>query len=313
MSQRSQRKSSRVTTATPCARCSGGRRAQRVGHHEHGGRDRRLRERMRARRDAARHLQVDALVVPGVPRRPRSARICAPAARRRAGWRCGSGRGCAASRARCSAQAEERAAVDRDHLVHAVAEDEAAIEHRDLRFGERHELAVQVAGLRHGVLPLHFLNHSRMAVPRAADDARHRHASPAPPPGYSPSGLPSSVTLTTPTFWPALHRRDAAAAGCTKSALTFSRHRRAAATRSRSSVERRPSARRGALPDLERADRLALRVQLHGVEELEAVVEQLLALLRARRCRNSCRAPPRAAAAGRASPRRSGSSPALSV
>ena len=40
------------------------------------------------------------------------------------------------------------APVDRHDFVDAVAVDEAAVEHRDLRIGERQELAVQVDDLR---------------------------------------------------------------------------------------------------------------------------------------------------------------------
>jgi hypothetical protein len=40
--------------------------------------------------------------------------------------------------------AEGHAAVHRDHFVDAVAEDEAAVERRDLRFFDRKELAIQV-------------------------------------------------------------------------------------------------------------------------------------------------------------------------
>jgi hypothetical protein len=42
-------------------------------------------------------------------------------------------------------EAEQLLLVDRHHLVDAVAENEAAVEHRDLRFGERQVFAVEVA------------------------------------------------------------------------------------------------------------------------------------------------------------------------
>src|SRR5262249_29319173 len=57
-------------------------------------------------------------------------------------------------------QAENPSPVDRDHLVHAVAEDEAAVERRDARPRQRQKLSVQVddaviGGCRavHGAVP----------------------------------------------------------------------------------------------------------------------------------------------------------------
>ena len=61
-SQRRQRLSSAVTTATPRSTCSAGGRRERVAHHEHGRRDT-LRKCVVALRHAARHLEIDALVV----------------------------------------------------------------------------------------------------------------------------------------------------------------------------------------------------------------------------------------------------------
>ena len=48
-------------------------------------------------------------------------------------------------------QPERVARIDRNHLIHAVAENEAAIEHRDACFFKRHEFAVEVNDIcRHG-------------------------------------------------------------------------------------------------------------------------------------------------------------------
>ena len=58
------------------------------------------------------------------------------------------------SRAMCSSKRNSLPAVDRHHLVDAVAEDEAAVEHRDLRLAQRQVLAVQVAE-RVGKMGLH--------------------------------------------------------------------------------------------------------------------------------------------------------------
>jgi hypothetical protein len=51
-------------------------------------------------------------------------------------------------------EAEQLPAVDRNDLVDAVAEDEAAVEHRDLGLGEPHVFAVEVAE-RVGKLGVH--------------------------------------------------------------------------------------------------------------------------------------------------------------
>ncbi|MNC84696.1 hypothetical protein D3C83_02560 [compost metagenome] len=114
---------------------------QGARHHEHGG----LRfpgEGMIALRDAARDLQVDRLVRGRVAadefvNQPRPFRI---------GHRIVEPYGIKAvlEPREVLRQPERATRVGRDHFVDAVTEDEAAIEHRDLRFFERQEFAVEI-------------------------------------------------------------------------------------------------------------------------------------------------------------------------
>src|SRR5262245_8984637 len=195
-----------------------GRRSEGVGNQQHGRRDRGLGELVRPRRDAACHLEVDALVLPRVPvdqapqeRSPRRVVVRVREPDRFEAVR---------KPREVLLQPEERAAIHGDHLVHAVAEDETPVEDRHARLRERQELAVQIADLRHGFASPYFLNHSRrlsqVRPKKPATGTVSRATS-----GYSPSGLPSRTTRTTPTFWPAL---TGASSGCslTSSALTFS-------------------------------------------------------------------------------------------
>ena len=146
MSPRSQRKSRAVTQATPWWRCSAVGGFIGAGHHEDGRRRCRRASRGRAARRRA---------SPGCRRAGRARR--SPSAPRRA---CGSARATRSglsgfgmrslarlrsSRAMCSSKRNSRPAVDRHDLVDAVAEDEAAVEHRDLGLAQRAVLAVQVA------------------------------------------------------------------------------------------------------------------------------------------------------------------------
>ena len=94
---------------------------------------------------AARDLEVDALVVERLPRDE----VADDRLPLRVGVRIREADAVeAALQARqVMRQAERLAAVDGHELVHAVAVDEAAVEHRDVRVGERQELAVEVDDL----------------------------------------------------------------------------------------------------------------------------------------------------------------------
>ena len=53
-------------------------------------------------------------------------------------------------------QAEGVTFVDGDDIIDAVTEDEAPVEHRDARFGQRQVFTIEIDGLffGHGVLPV---------------------------------------------------------------------------------------------------------------------------------------------------------------
>ena len=64
-------------------------------------------------------------------------------------------------------QPERVPRIHRDHFVDAVAEDEAAVEHRDVRVLERHELAVQIYDFAHvSFQDAHLKRSRRLSQPR---------------------------------------------------------------------------------------------------------------------------------------------------
>ena len=139
-SQRCQRLSSAVTTATPLLDGVARRRGERIAHHEDGRRHV-LRERVVALRHAARHLEIDALV------RERLAADELAHQRLPLRVRVRIGEADAVEAAlqprEVMRQAERLAGVDGNQFVDAVAEDEAAVQHGHFRFAQRDELAVQ--------------------------------------------------------------------------------------------------------------------------------------------------------------------------
>src|SRR5262249_25502495 len=97
-------------------------------------------------------------------------------------------------------EAERLAAIHRNELVHAVAVDEAAVEHRDVRLRDRQGLAVEVDDLvvvAHLSLP-YFLNHKR-TLSHVRPKKLASGTSSSAIIGNSAIGLPSSETLTVPT------------------------------------------------------------------------------------------------------------------
>ena len=164
---------------------------------------------MIALRDAARDLEIDALVRPGLtlheirhqtlPTLPR----CGGSAMRIASRLC-------CSRARCSGRRNGTRRIDRDHLVDAVAEDEAAVEHRDPRLRQRHELAVQIDDLT----SFTSSNQRRMRIPAAAEDAGDAARSPARPADIRRSACPPASACSVPTSCPARDRREQRLARC---------------------------------------------------------------------------------------------------
>jgi hypothetical protein len=104
-------------------------------------RSRVLRERVIALGDAARHLEIDALVVEGLlgDQLQDDVAPLGPAV----GVADPDGGEAALQAREVLVDAERHARVDRDQLIDAVAEDEAAVQHGDLRFLDRHEPSVQ--------------------------------------------------------------------------------------------------------------------------------------------------------------------------
>src|SRR4029079_17094361 len=98
---------------------------------------------------------------------------------------------------------ERLAGVHRHHFVDAVAVDEGAVEHGDLRVAERQEFPVQVnhsVGVDHD-FPWWLVNQSRTvstARPKRLASGTCSSATS----GNSATALPSSATLTVPTGWP---------------------------------------------------------------------------------------------------------------
>ena len=195
-------------------------RRERIAHHEHRRRDA-LRKRVIALGHAARHLQVDALIGERLAR-DQLADDRRPFRRRMRVRQADAVE--AALQAREVLRHPERCAlIDRDQLVDAVAVDEAAVQHRNLRVGEGEKLPVEVDG--HRVLSEEALR-ARRAAPSArgprgrrtkfASGGSHQwnhnrtlsHARPKmlaagtsvrATSGNSPIGLPSSETFTVPT------------------------------------------------------------------------------------------------------------------
>jgi len=116
---------------------------ERRGHREHGRR-RVGREGEVALGHAARHLPVDELVV-GRAGSDQTLDQRAPAGAVERVGQADLARA-ALEAAEVAVEAERPAVVHRHHLVDAVAEDEAAVEDRDLRLRQRQPFAVQVAG-----------------------------------------------------------------------------------------------------------------------------------------------------------------------
>ena len=109
--------------------------------------------------DAARHLEVDALVLErlaldqaGDDAAPLLARV---------GVADADSAEAALEPAEVLFQPEGHLGIDRDYLVHPVAEDESAVEHRHLGLGERHETAVQENYLIHSL----SVSHARRKMP----------------------------------------------------------------------------------------------------------------------------------------------------
>src|SRR6185369_11439481 len=161
-----------------------------------------LGESMVALGDAARHLEVHALVLERLrvddavdELRPLLARMRVAYAHLAE----------AALEAReVLVEPERHARVHRHHFVDAIAEDEPAVEHRDRRLFDGKELAVQVdqahSTLTSFVVRRYFthrrsVSHARPSSPAAGTASSATR-------GYSPSGLPSRVTRSVPTRWP---------------------------------------------------------------------------------------------------------------
>src|SRR3954471_3187539 len=173
------------------------RRHQRIRHHEDGWL-RVLRKGVIALGNAARHLEVDALVLEWLALDQAGDRAAPLLARVRVAD--ADSAQAALKATEVLFQPEGHLGIDRDHLVHPVAEDESAVEHRHLGLGERHETAVQE----------NYLIHS-LSVSNARPKMSARATVSSATTGYSAYGFPSSVTRSVPTRLSAL---TGATSGC---------------------------------------------------------------------------------------------------
>jgi hypothetical protein len=190
MSQRSQRLSWRAHRAAALLHLRRRRIGERVGHHEDRGLEA-LGERVVALRHAARHLEVNALVLERL-RIDQRVNMRAPL---RARVRVANLGLAEAALEACEVlvEPERHARVHRHQLVHAVAEDEAAVEHRDVRLVRRQQLAIEEN-------KVHFSHSLSVSQVRPNNPACATGSSATS--GYSPYGLPSCVTRSTPTLCP---------------------------------------------------------------------------------------------------------------
>jgi hypothetical protein len=143
---------------------------ERRRHHEYRGLDV-LREGVIALRHAARHLEIHALVLEALPGDELTDEVPPLATAVRVA---DLHRGEAALEARkMFFQAEGHARIHRHHLVHAVAEDEPAVEHRHFRVLEREELPVQENRRRCRYLShSRSVSHARPKIPAVATGSR---------------------------------------------------------------------------------------------------------------------------------------------
>src|SRR5271169_771490 len=95
-------------------------------------------------------------------------------------------------------QAKGAARIHRDHFIYTVTENEAAIQYRDARFFDGHELAVQI--YRH-VAP-YWKSRRMLSHPR--ENTFDNGIASSATSGNSAYGLPSSDSFSTPSFCPAL-------------------------------------------------------------------------------------------------------------
>src|SRR5690242_19543139 len=187
------------------------RRRDELARHEKDGRFEALGKSVVALGRAARDLEVDVLVLPGIARDDLFDELGPLRVRVRVGN---------AYRVEACPQpvevlgeAEGAPGIRRDYLVDAVSENEAAVEHGNLRLFDRHELAVEIDHLRylnHSVT----LSHALWKMPAAATLSSATR-------GYSLTSLPSCDKRRVATRCPAA---SGATSGCwlTSSAFNLS-------------------------------------------------------------------------------------------
>src|ERR671937_2702304 len=185
----------------------GSRRHERIGHHEHRGLGV-LRERVVALRHAARHLEVNRLVLERLAF-DQAADVGAPLLARV--WVADADGAETALEAReVLFQPERHLRISRHDLVDPIAEDEATVEDRDFRLREGHEYPVQ----ENARYLIHSLSVSQARPMRPAGPTASSATS-----GYSATGLPSSVTRSVPTRSPCA---TGAISGCCETVSAFS-------------------------------------------------------------------------------------------
>src|SRR5258706_483242 len=112
-------------------------------------------------------------------------------------------------------QTQQLATIDGQHLVNAVAEQEAAIEYRNPGLIKRDIVAVQIDHRQSLISYFHMSRKLSQERPRKPATGTLSSATI----GYSPTPLPSRLSLTLPTFWP---DSTGAISGCTVVNWAFS-------------------------------------------------------------------------------------------
>ena len=144
MSQRAQRVSTRGDAGDPCSSTSALGDGERRAEREHRRLELGQWGVVAAQFRAARYLQIHVNIAAAVGGDQRLDQLRA-IARSSCGLRMRSSSRLRARRARCAASRRALTAPGRDHLVHAIAEQEAAIERRDARLAQRQQPTVEMA------------------------------------------------------------------------------------------------------------------------------------------------------------------------
>src|SRR5262245_38114051 len=92
--------------------------------------------------------------------------------------------------------------IGRDDFINAIAENEAAVEHRDLRLGQRRHVPIQIHERVAFDAVNHYLNHKRVESQALPNSPAFFTVSKATI-GTSATALSFNINLMRPTSWPA--------------------------------------------------------------------------------------------------------------